>query len=586
MVIANSFGQTTQTKTESYDGGTLTYDYYIDNESSEMVKHGSFKYEKHIKNTNPVGSLDVSINGKFKNGNRDGIFEYKINSKDFPNSGGTYTTKNETGILTYKEGVPNGKWQISGTIKTRDWKFNGLSQNYTWTDYDKTNSELAETFFINGTTSKTLKFKKLNEPQTYTFELNNDGFLIGNYNLSDVTNNFELNFNNDGILTTKIISNKYSNEVDNKTILSQEDIKLANDYFNGNITKEELLSKRIKVDTITNGLGFLGYNHLFESELFLLDFLGGDKTLDDNRVIGRSYLKFIRVEKFELINYKENTEYKMAINGRNSDEKKVKELEEFISRNSFRISENDLIELKKEVDNLKDANLKKNQAFDSKNEFYEKRQVLKNTLDNINRFTFTGHFSYISMNALKAQSTKVLEKKNDLKSKYFKGIGSLGGESKQENDEIYIEKLKEIKEDLSFFDSETSNFIELQNQIIQLAKDVDKNIYKAKFYFVSGSIDMLKGSDYQRIYSENQGKNSNITNEDRSVYNDYILIQKGLSEEIQSSSNAEEVLGKLQRLKTVGEKIISNKGSFGKDLIKSLKKTSLNEKIELLIKLP
>lgn len=282
LFCINVNAQTRKTFTENYDSGTATYQYYEDSETSQMIKDGSFKYEKKITNSNPSGFLTVTITGKYKDGFRDGPFYFTIEAKDFPNSGDSYTTKKQTATLTYSKGIPNGLWEISGNWKSRQYKYNYQTKKHYWTEYSNNDSEYAKVHFENNIATGQFTFKNFNDKQKTSLNLNDKGFIVGDYDFSNINNFYNLSFTPNGLLKKNIITEVYTKKIETKEVNDDNTIGLAENYINGKMTSQELLENRISVDTVTNGLSFLDYKSIFEQEPFLMIHFSGDKSIKSN----------------------------------------------------------------------------------------------------------------------------------------------------------------------------------------------------------------------------------------------------------------------------------------------------------------
>ncbi|GHC57659.1 hypothetical protein [Ulvibacter litoralis] len=281
--------------TDTFEDGKLTYSYYIDNETSEMVKHGNFKYEKKLTSERTNGTLTNLITGNFKDGLRDGTFQYNIKTKDYPNYVGTYTTKITSATLTYSNGLPNGIWKVSSSWRTRD--YNYRLEKYTWSKYSDYSTEYAETNFKNGIATGKTKFKNAEDKEGVSFTLSPEGFMVGKYLFKDTYDIFDLEFNSQGILVKTIIRDKSGN-VESKNFANVEMVEIANQYMRKKITNKDLLSQKIKIDTVNNGLSFLDYNYIFEKDIFLFREIGGDKTISEySSRLDRVYKRFFEVKK-------------------------------------------------------------------------------------------------------------------------------------------------------------------------------------------------------------------------------------------------------------------------------------------------
>src|SRR5665647_1831660 len=114
-----NYSQTLKTMTSDYDDGKMTYQYYEDSKTSEFIKQGLFRFSKSMRDENGGGTYKKSITGTFKNGFKDGVWNFTIIKLDYPNDDGSYTTGTTYLTQTFKEGVANGLWKLNTSYKSR-----------------------------------------------------------------------------------------------------------------------------------------------------------------------------------------------------------------------------------------------------------------------------------------------------------------------------------------------------------------------------------------------------------------------------------------------------------------------------------
>lgn len=108
--------QTTKQFKGDYANGTATYSYYVDPETQNYVKHGSFNYK--------TGS-GFTITGSFTHGKRNGNWVFKTTASNvkttrYIGSEPLYVTVNGSEVITvnYKDGLYHGAFSIIKNFKT------------------------------------------------------------------------------------------------------------------------------------------------------------------------------------------------------------------------------------------------------------------------------------------------------------------------------------------------------------------------------------------------------------------------------------------------------------------------------------
>lgn len=154
---------------------TARYTYYLDN-MNQKVKQGSFRYL--VKEKTPDSRLMHNFSGNYKNGLKDGPWEYVIKSKDYSGDNqGFYMSSDIYLSASYRNGVPDGKWVYNSTVsKRKKILINGKNQ---WTDYQLITSIFIQVNFKNGVIVDSLQ---IHDALGDTIDLlaNNGGFLNGN----------------------------------------------------------------------------------------------------------------------------------------------------------------------------------------------------------------------------------------------------------------------------------------------------------------------------------------------------------------------------------------------------------------------
>ncbi|MDD4156846.1 MAG: hypothetical protein PHY08_09770, partial [Candidatus Cloacimonetes bacterium] len=134
LVSLASFSQTLKTKTAkvfqpygSYTTrevthGDLTYTCYTDEKGNE-IRHGNFTYKYNLYQDIPFNNIwaegketyNVSITGKYKDGNIDGTWQLSVIRKNAQYQGKIFYSRNRSLTANFSKGKPNGLWKYSAT---------------------------------------------------------------------------------------------------------------------------------------------------------------------------------------------------------------------------------------------------------------------------------------------------------------------------------------------------------------------------------------------------------------------------------------------------------------------------------------
>lgn len=288
--------------TEDFQGGKITYSYYEDGSNGNHVKHGAFKFIKKDK------GYDALTTGTFKNGMRDGVWTYKINSTDYPNSMGSFTTRTMTATLTYKDGMPNGLWKLSDFAKARN-KMLGLNNTYRWSDYETIANDNVTMTFKNGSVTGTVNYKTNGKSKTYT--LNEFGYAIGEINTTNYIGKETITFK-DGVVVKDIVRNSAGKVIDNDSfILENEEtwLAIAKRYMKGEISESDII--KLGADIYTKPLAeAIDVETMFQHDYLYLQSIGGDRTLQDGSSNStRNYGKFIVIKPIGIVHYYEHPKW-------------------------------------------------------------------------------------------------------------------------------------------------------------------------------------------------------------------------------------------------------------------------------------
>lgn len=599
------YSQTTKTFNDTYNEGEMIYSYYIDEETSEIIKHGNFKYTKNLTNQNSDGKYSLIVNGQFKHGQRNGAFKYSIILKDYPNLSGSYTTEQSSATLTYQDGIPNGEWKVNIKRKSRDLILkNG---NYVWSGFSEESIQYAETNFKNAIATGKTSFKDFGINSTFNFNLNNNGFITGNYLFNGSLNIYDLKFDQNGVLLNAVVRNK-SGKVEHKQDIDPELKNVVNDYKIGTLSKEEMETNRIEIDTLNNRLPFLDYNHIFEQEPFLFRTIGGDKTLSSNTSeTSRIYKRYLDVKKIEYINLKEDIVYNNIINSPANKKVKLENLASYIEDYSKNISPEDKLRLNEELKDYKNSLISQEQNANDKTILANKKEELKQILNEIDVANmFTGKFSDIISEIYKKENDSLNKYKQILITNFNLSDNESSGyisNRTREKKINYSEKLKEFENQVAIFNKKNKTIWNKISRIKVLAKNADLDIFKIKCFYedftlpgyyayksVNKNTSLSTYKEYSKIYKENFQKTNlsdNALNLKTQIFNEYKLsigqFEQNINEQ-NSSKTFEDILNLNKKLIEVNNKLIDNNESLKKKLIKTISKTEgLNNKINLIL---
>jgi hypothetical protein len=324
--IVTTFGQNLKTYSGEYENGQVdkgkaVYTYYEDSKTLEYVKQGLFKYNLNVKDD--YGTYSENISGNYKNGKKDGLWNYLISKTDYPSSSGSYFSGTIKLTANYTNGQPNGLWSYNCQLKHRDKTYNG------WTNFVTNKPESVKASFKNGKLVGTISF--INSPEyadynNITGQFDQNGFLTGKWIFKNPENEKVLEIKN-GILRSFVIREISSGQIINKEIDDQEMTLLKDDFASGKLQLNDLQNKDINVDTIS-----AVKNDLFNSEtsfnlnLFLHRYIGGDDSYfykefdnslnDYNQKTGwfdnRNYGKIIMFEKKKYSSVEDMSDYQIA----------------------------------------------------------------------------------------------------------------------------------------------------------------------------------------------------------------------------------------------------------------------------------
>lgn len=236
-----------KTVTEDFQKGKVTYSYYENPETYELLKHGPLKYTETCKQGN-YGTKFLTVTGNFKDGKRDGVWTYTLNQKDFDDNGeDNLVTKNINFTQTYKDGKYNGIAKLNGMRKYRSLRYwNGKR---TWTSYGDTYIRNYAVTYKDNRITGNVTYKIDNKMGTINF--GSGGLQTGEYS-TDFMHIFKqtITANTKGVVTKFLVRRKDNGSVYRKLTFDAELLDMINQYSTGKISFDELKSKGYVSDTI------------------------------------------------------------------------------------------------------------------------------------------------------------------------------------------------------------------------------------------------------------------------------------------------------------------------------------------------
>ena len=393
--FAKGYAQSSlKTQTVDLFSGKATFQYYEDPETSEYVKHGSFKFIESDKRE--TGTDSVVVTGQFKNGFRDGLWTYSLELRDYPNLVGSYTTRTMKSTQTFKEGLAHGSWLVNDTWKSRNRHvFKGVAQ---WGKFSETSLKSISTTFNNGIMSGTLQYNL--EGKQKSFKLNDKGFVVGTVNNADYISTEEMQFNDKGVMTKYVQRSLSTGKVEEKIDFDAELLGIADEFLLGNLSNADLKRKSIKVDTLQASFIPDLWAELFNEKYFQLSNTGGYKKMtktDSKRAYG-AYLRFTRIER---VQYDRHPNWPRPLWGGRAS---VEKYREFLKQHSFEIREGDveIVEqiIKEEQEENERARLNKHY----KDEYYRFRTLINKEVES-RREKFHASFKEIDINSYELQKS-------------------------------------------------------------------------------------------------------------------------------------------------------------------------------------
>ena len=180
LAIGKLLAQTSKTFSGDLDNGKVTFSYYDDPTTGKEVRHGAYKYIE-TDNGENGSKFSLTITGVYKNGYRDGIWNYTINKIDCSSENNNeFYTGNTTMKQSYKDGMPDGIWSYLDSYKVRNQKYSRVG--WSWGPFKIVEPEIITANFCNGVLCGNLLIKTTYEK--VVGQLDNSGRWIGNWNIN------------------------------------------------------------------------------------------------------------------------------------------------------------------------------------------------------------------------------------------------------------------------------------------------------------------------------------------------------------------------------------------------------------------
>ncbi len=558
--ITNLFGQNLKTFSGDYDNGQVVkgkaiFTYYEDTKTLEYVKQGLFKYTLDLKGD--YGSYSENISGNYKNGKKDGQWNYILSKIDYPSTNGSFYTGTVKLIANYSNGKPNGTWIYSSQLKHRDKTYSG------WTAYENNKSENVTATFNNGKLSGQITFVNnpvFSEYNNITGQFDQKGFLTGKWIFKSPEKEKVLEIK-DGILRNFIIREITTGQIVNKEIDDPEMTQIKDDFASGKLSIIDLQNKKIKVDTLIAVKSDL---YDFETSInfsqFLHRYIGGDDTYyykefdqssnNYNQKTGwfdtRNYGLVITLTKSKQIELKNISSFESAegsFNFGNYQSAKEK-YAEILRAYSENLSEQDKSLLNDRIAKCDEGAIK-NKQFEVVKAKYDKAIQYFNSIRDWNDL-----FSYKekAQNASDLFSEIMTNDKNLLDEK---DIVAIGEKQKQCND--YLQKVEQNR-------IESEKFTELQT------KNKENTVEIKKAFGVS-----------ENVY------NGTTVEKKEKLYNAYVEIFNDLNSKLNNAHGRIAQQPILEQIVSLQTQILSLVNGDSKEIEKQLKKaTTIAEKMQIL----
>lgn len=270
LIFAFAYTFITAQKTERYEGvysndqheaATANYSFYRDAKTRKEVKHGSFRYIVRIKS--PEKRLYRNISGTYKDGWKNGVWNYSFSTKDYnTNNDGYFYTYSIVLEANYDNGWPEGEWNYTAFIKRRNSvRSNGRTK---WGAYEIVENTRLRLNYKRGVLVDSLWIKGVD--RSIAAFMDKSSFLQGQFLLSKKGRTINTTFK-DGFAITKT-ENKEA------TII----VNPAYDYYKKNKSNLNMAGARLDTSSIDLYKEELNMT-VFNPEYFNYKYIDGDRTI-------------------------------------------------------------------------------------------------------------------------------------------------------------------------------------------------------------------------------------------------------------------------------------------------------------------
>lgn len=261
--------------------GIAEYEYIEDMVSHERIKNGIFIYG--FKGVGDYKGYNQNISGTFKNGKRDGVWNYSVTMNDFGVKNPYYT-----GVLTaktaYKNGKPDGMWTYNYSYKKRNQVYSYGTLK--WGEFSEDLKTEVIYSFKEGQLCGPVKIIDNVKGITIEGTIEANGMLDGKWTMINTIQGTTLVVE----YKNSILFDSYTRNVSGEIIkrISPEDKKRYEEISEiKKMTEEQRLDAGVKVDTIRTGFindwcfELASYTNVFyEPTYFMPKSIGGELGFD------------------------------------------------------------------------------------------------------------------------------------------------------------------------------------------------------------------------------------------------------------------------------------------------------------------
>ncbi|MBE9602787.1 hypothetical protein [Pedobacter sp. MC2016-24] len=291
--------------------GKATYSYYTNKSNSNRVKHGAFSYVLNERN-DIAGTFSKKASGFFKNGNKDGIWNYSLNYLDYARADFSDLV-NVTGQVTltasYLNGLPNGIWKYRKVLSNRDKRY--FFGKLIVGPYQPFRDIEVSISFKDGKFAGPIKIKTSTRTITGNFDTNGycDGQWVVNTDVNQETTDYK-----HGLVINRVNRSMPNGEILEKEVDDEALKSLKINFASGKIDLSELKNAGYttnETNVFSNKL--LDFKEtIFNNTDFMYSTILGDKLIEregDGISVQYNGGYMRRLKPFEFINLKSEQDY-------------------------------------------------------------------------------------------------------------------------------------------------------------------------------------------------------------------------------------------------------------------------------------